>query len=54
MKVIDLNQFRAKKAIKDLEKRIELNALYPVKGSVREIKRCFTEWLRENKAVSNL
>jgi hypothetical protein len=53
MKVIDLNQFRARKAIRELERRIELNILYPVKGSAREIKEAFSEWLRERKAVSN-
>ena len=52
MKVIDLNHFRAMKAIRELEKRIELNALHPVKGSAREIKECFSDWVKERKAVS--
>jgi hypothetical protein len=41
------------KAIKQLERKIELNILFPVKGSAREIKECFSEWLREQRAVSN-
>ena len=52
MKIINLDQFRARKAFRELEKRIELNALFPVKGSAREIKQCFSEWIKERKAVS--
>ena len=52
MKVIDIQHYRAQKAIKDLEKKIELNVLYPVKGSAQLIKQSFCAWVQKQRAVS--
>lgn len=46
MKVIDLTQYRARKLIETLEKRVGQLALSPKIGSINEMKTCFREWLR--------
>jgi hypothetical protein len=46
MKVVDLNLYRNKKLIANLEKRIGELALSQNNTSVREMKYCFKEWLK--------
>lgn len=45
MKVVNLNLYRAKRAIENLEKQIGEIALSPPHGAVNQIKSCFKEWL---------
>jgi hypothetical protein len=46
MKVVDLQQYRSRKAILEIEQRVShLVRVAPV-GTAREIKLCFREWLR--------
>jgi hypothetical protein len=50
MKVIDLQLYRNRKAIEALEKRIGQLALAPRVGSVREMKTCFSKWLKASNS----
>jgi hypothetical protein len=45
MKVIDLQIYRNRRAIENLEKRISEHALHSRTGSVSVIKTCFKEWI---------
>ena len=47
MKVIDLQNYRSRKAIDDLEKKISEHALHSRVGSVSIIKMCFREWIKK-------
>ncbi len=49
MKVVDLQLYRSRKAVEELEKKLGQLALVPTVGSVREMKLCFKEWLQVNK-----
>ncbi len=46
MKVVDIQVFRARKLMRELEKTIEENIRNPSSGSVRQIKTCFKDWLK--------
>lgn len=48
MKVIDLQLYRNKRIIKELEKRISFLYLNQCDGAAREIKLCFKQWVKAN------
>jgi hypothetical protein len=48
MKVVDIQIYRTKKVIEDLEKKIGELSLSSETGNVRQIKYYFKEWLRVN------
>jgi len=51
MKVVDLYHYRSQKAIRDLEEKVGRLALAAKVGSVMEIKTCFKEWLKLQRAT---
>lgn len=46
MKVVDLALYRNKKLVEALEKKIGLLALSPGSPAVREMKICFSQWIK--------
>jgi hypothetical protein len=48
MKVIDLQIYRSRKAVENLEKRISEHALQSRNGSVSIMKTCFKEWIKKH------
>ena len=48
MKIVELQLYRSRKAILELERKLGQLALTPRVGSIREMKTCFKQWLKMN------
>lgn len=51
MKIIDLQLYRSRRAILDIEQRIGELALSRELGTADKLKTCFREWLQKTKSA---